>query len=184
MPYAMVPPGYRAVLLGQAQRIEDLGTFAPLEESAAEGALILMRLDFAELPSSDKLAQLNQACLERGIPPWPGYDYIVYADTTQPSVYLAWQKGFAWMPIIIGLLVTTVLPGLLGAITWWILPQGVKDLITGLMDMGMMLLVMWLMGTMMKPLTQTEKQKPRQIKERQAEAVQTRTAGQLEEAKA
>ncbi len=184
MPYAMVPPGYRAVLLGQAQRIEDLGTFAPLEESAAEGALILMRLDFAQLPSSEKLAQLNQACLDKGIPPWPGYDYIVYADTTQPSVYLAWQKGFAWMPIIVGLLVTTVLPALLGAISWWILPQGVKDLITGLMDMGMMVLVMWLMGTMMKPLTQIEKQKPGRVKERQPEAVRTGTTGQVEEAKA
>ena len=163
MPYAMVPPGYRAVLLGQAQRIEDLGTFVPLEESADEGALILMRLDFAEPPSNEALAQLNQACLDKGILPWPGYDYIVYADTTQPSVYLAWQKGFAWMPIIIGLLVTTVLPGLLGAITWWILPQGVKDLISGLMDMGMMVLVMWVMGTVIKPLTQMEKQKPKQV---------------------
>ena len=163
MPYAMVPPGCKAVLLGQAQTIEDLGTFAPLEESAAEGALILMRLDFADLPSSEKLAQINQACLDKGIPSWPGYDYIVYADTAQPSVYLAWQKGFAWMPIIVGLLVTTVLPALLGALSWWILPQGVKDLISGLMDMGMMVLVMWVMGTVMKPLTQTEKQKPRQV---------------------
>ena len=31
-----------------------------------------------------------------------------------PAVYLAWQKGLAWMPIIIGLLVTVVLPPLLG----------------------------------------------------------------------
>ena len=184
MPYAMVPPGCKAVLLGQAQTIEDLGTFAPLEESAAEGALILMRLDFAELPSSEKLAQINQACLDKGIPPWPGYDYIVYADTAQPSVYLAWQKGFAWMPIIVGLLVTTVLPGLLGAIAWWILPQGVKYLITGLMDMGMMLLIMWLMTTVMKPPTQSEKQKPGRVKQRQPAEVQTGTTGQLEEAKA
>ena len=175
MPYAMVPPGYKAVLLGQAQRIEDLGTFVPLEESADEGALILMRLDFAEPPSNEALAQLNQACLDKGIPPWPGYDYIVYADTTQPSVYLAWQKGFAWMPIIIGLLVTTVLPALLGALSWWILPQGVKDLITGLMDMGMMVVFMWVMSSVLKPLTQVEKTKPRQVtqsKPAQVEAAQ------------
>jgi hypothetical protein len=43
MPYAFIPPGYRAVLLGQAQDIASLGTFAPLEESAAEGALVLSR---------------------------------------------------------------------------------------------------------------------------------------------
>ncbi len=164
MPYAMVPPGCRAVLLGQAQTIEELGTFVPLEESADEGALILMRLDFAEPPSSEALAHLNQACLDKGIPPWPGYDYIVYGDTTQPTVYLAWEKGFAWMPIIIGLLVTTVLPALLGALSWWILPQGVKDLITNIMDMGMMVLMIWIMGSVMKPLMQTDK-KPRQLAE-------------------
>ena len=179
MPYAMVPPGYKAVLLGQSQTIDDLGTFAPLEESADEGALILLRLDFAYFPSSDKLAQLNQACLDKGIPPWPGYDYIVYADTTQPSVYLAWQKGFAWMPIIVGLLVTTVLPALLGALSWWILPQGVKDLITELVNMGMMVVFMWVMSSVLKPLTQVEKPKPRQVaqsKPAQVEAAQE-TAG-------
>ena len=72
MPYAMVPPGYRAVLLGSAQNLDDLSTFAPLEESSAEGALILMRLDFAESPSSEALAQLEQACLDAGISTWPG----------------------------------------------------------------------------------------------------------------
>ena len=53
MPYAMVPPGYRAVLLGQAAAIEELGTFAPLEQDSAEGALFLVRLDFAEFPSGE-----------------------------------------------------------------------------------------------------------------------------------
>jgi hypothetical protein len=163
MPYAMVPPGYKAVLLGQAQTIEDLGTFVPLEESTDEGALILMRLDFDTFPSSETLAQLNQACLDKGIPPWPGNGYIVYADTTQPSIYLAWQKGFAWMPIIIGLLVTTVLPALLGALSWWILPQGVKDLITELMNMGIMVVFMWVMSSVLKPLSQVEKPKAKQV---------------------
>lgn len=159
MPYAMVPPGYRAVLIGSAASIDDLGTFTPLEESTAEGALILMRLDFAEQLSSEVLAQLNQQCFDAGIPPWLGFDYIAYADTAQPSVYLAWQKGIAWMPIIIGLLATMVLPPLLGSLLWWILPEEVKSLITGLMNMGMMMLVMWLMMTLVKPLTAPEKPK-------------------------
>jgi len=167
MPYAMVPPGYRAVLLGSAATVDDLGTFTPLEESTAEGALILMRLDFAEPVSDEALAQLNQACLDKGIPTWPGYDYIVYADTARPSVYLAWQKGLAWMPIIIGILVVTVLPLLLGGLVWLLLPQSIKDLITGLINLGMMMLVMWLMTTMMKPLTTPEK-KPKRLEEAKA----------------
>jgi len=166
MPYAMVPPGYRAVLLGQANSIEDLGTFTLLEESTAEGALILMRLDFAEYPSEEALGNLNQACLDAGIPAWPGLSYIVYADTSAPSVYLAWQKGIAWMPIIIGILAVTVLPPLLMAVVWWILPEEIKSPISGLINLGMMMLVMWLMMTLVKPLMAPEK--PRRLEEAKA----------------
>ena len=165
MPYAMVPPGYRAVLLGQATVIEELSTFAPLEESSAEGALFLMRLDFAEFPSADALDKLEKACSDAGVEMWPGYSHVVYADIDQPGVYLAWQKGFAWLPIIIGTLVVTVLPALLGGVVWLLLPQPVKDMITGIINMGMMMLVMWLMTSMMKPLTAPAKEKPKRLKE-------------------
>jgi len=165
MPYAMVPPGYRAVLLGSAATIEDLGTFTPLEESTAEGALILLRLDFTESPSDETLAQLNQQCLEAGIPTWPSYDYIVYADITSSSVYLAWQKGIAWLPIIIGILATVALPPLLMSLVWWILPEEVKSLISSLINMGIMVLVMFVMMQFMKPLTAPQKEKPKKLKE-------------------
>ena len=165
MPYAMVPPGYRAVLLGQAASIDDLGTFTPLEEGAAEGALILMRLDLAEFPSEEVLAQLNQACIDAGIPRWPGYDYVVYADIANPSVYLAWQKGIAWLPVVIGILATVALPPLLMSLVWWILPEEVKSLISGLINMGMMLLVMFLMMQFMKPPTAPAKEKPKRLEE-------------------
>jgi hypothetical protein len=163
MPYAFVPPGYRAVLLGQAQDIENLGTFTPLEEGAAEGALVLMRLDFLEPLSEETLGNLEQACRDAGIEPWPGSEYYVYADTTSPAVYLIWQKGLAWLPIIIGLLAFTVLPPLLTAGIWLILPDSLKSLISNLINMGMMLLVMWLMMSLVKPLMAPEK--PKQIEE-------------------
>jgi len=159
MPYVVVPPGYRAVLLGQASSIEDVGTFTPLEESTAEGALILMRLDFAGYPSEEALGDLNQACLDAGIPTWPGYPYVVYADTSKPSVYLAWQKGIAWLPVIIGILATMVLPPLLTATIWWILPEEIKSLISGFIGMAMIMLVTWLMMSLVKPLTASEKPK-------------------------
>jgi hypothetical protein len=165
MPCAFVPPGYRAVLIGQAQEIGDLGTFTPLEESAAEGALFVVRLDFTEAPSEEALAQLEQACRDAGVEPWPGSGYYVYADTGSNSVYLVWQKGFAWLPIIIGMLAMTVLPPLLMAGIWLILPDSLKNLISGLINMGMMLLVMWLMTSVMKPLTTPAKEKPKQVKE-------------------
>ena len=164
MPYAMVPSGYRAVPIGQAANVEELGTFTPLEEGAAEGALFLMRLDFGDTPSGEALAQLEQAFREEGVEPWPGYGFFVYADESSPTVYLAWQKGLAWLPIIIGLLATTVLPPLLTAGVWLILPDSLKSFISGLVNLGMMALMMFLVVKMMPALT-PEKKKPRQIEE-------------------
>ena len=174
MPYALVPPGYRAVLIGQAAAIEELGTFAPLEQDSAEGALFLVRLDFAEFPSAEALSQLEQAFFDAGVELWPGYNHVVYADVDQPGVYLAWQKGLAWIPIIIGLLVTVVLPPLLGGLIWKLMPQSLKDLISGIVNMGMMVLVMVLMTKIM-PKPTPEKEKPKKVKEAKPE--------QLEEAK-
>jgi len=163
MPYAMAPPGYRAVLLGQAGSLDELGTFIPLEESADEGALFLARLDFEEVPSAEALGQMEQAFLDAGVERWPGYGFVVHADPGQAAVYLAWQKGFAWLPIIIGVVAFTVLPPLLGAVVWWLIPEEVKSLITSLINMGMMLLVMYILMKVMKPLTAPEK--PKRLKE-------------------
>ncbi len=163
MPDRLTPPGHRAVLVGSVASIEGLGSFAPMEEDSAEGTLMLMRLDFAEFLPEETLVRIEQACFEAGIERWPGYGQVVYADTTRPSVYLAWQKGIAWMPIIIGILVTTLLPPLLGGLVWLILPDSLKQLITGLIQMGMMMLVMWLMMSVIKPLTAAER--PKRIEE-------------------
>jgi len=63
----------------------------------------------------------------------------------------------AWLPIIIGLLATVVLPPLLTAGIWLILPDSLKSLISGMINLGMMMLVMWLMMSVIKPLTAPEK---------------------------
>ncbi len=172
MPYTMAPEGSRALLVGFATNILDLGTFAPLEESADEGAFFLMRVDLAGVPSEEALGQLEQGLSEAGVEMWPGYDHYVYAVTGEPTVYIAWQKGLAWIPIIIGILATTVLPPLLMAGIWLILPQEVKNLITGLINMGMMVLVMFIMTSVMKPLTASTKEKPKRVEQSRQPAAQ------------
>jgi len=159
MPNGMVPPGYRAVLIGSAATIEGLSTIAPLEESVAEGGLMLMRLDFTEYPSDEVLIELETALGGAGVRKWPGNQYVVYADTAAPPIYLAWQKGIAWMPIIIGILVTVLLPTLLGGIIWLVLPDWVKQLI----EVGSVVLIMFLVMSLMKGLVPGEK-KPKEIK--------------------
>ena len=159
MPYRMIPPGFKANLIGSATSLDGLSGYTPLEEGLAEGSLVLMRLDFEEYPSSEALVELNAGLLEEGIPPWPGYDCIVYADATSPTVYLAWVKADPWLNFILGLLAITVLPVLLLAFVWWILPEPVTQMIEAMFMGGMMLLVMWVMMKMMRPLTAPEKPK-------------------------
>jgi len=155
MPDGMLPPGHRAVLLGQASSIEDLNMVAPLEEGTAEGSLMLMRLDFAEAPLAEALSQLETSLRDAGVPPWPSSTSIVYAEANQPYVYLAWQKGIAWMPIIIGILVTLVLPTILGGIVWLVLPDWVKQLI----EVGGVMLVMFGVMSLVKGMVPAEEKK-------------------------
>jgi hypothetical protein len=175
MPYTMVPRGYRAVLIGQAVAIEELGTFAPLEESSDEGALFLMRLDFAETPSTEALSQLEQAFFDEGVELWPGYSHIVFADVDQSIVYLAWQKGMAWLPIIVGLLATAVLPPLLGSLVWWLMPADLKNLISEIVNMGILLLVMLLISKVMPSFTQ-EKNVVKKVKKTEPEKLEEANA--------
>jgi hypothetical protein len=176
MPYTMAPEGYRALLIGSATSIEDLGTFAPLEESANEGAFFLMRLDLSAFPSEESLNSLEQKLADAGVEMWPGYGHYVYAVQDEPIVYVVWQKGLAWIPIIVGILATTVLPPLLMAGIWLILPQEVKSLITGFINLGMMALVMFIMMQVMKPLTASSKEKPKRVEPPKEQATQETTA--------
>jgi hypothetical protein len=155
-------------LIGSAATLEGLSSYAPLEEGSAEGSMVLLRLDFADFPSGEAVAGLEKVLREKGVPPWPGYSFIVYADTTRPSVYLAWQKGIAWMGVIIGVVAVTALPMLLGGLVWLILPQSLKDLINNLIGMGMMLLVMLVMMQVIKPLTASAREKPKELREARA----------------
>ncbi|MCL4465179.1 MAG: hypothetical protein M1389_03980 [Chloroflexi bacterium] len=129
-PGALIPPGYRAAPLGQVATVEELGAFAPLEESSDEGSLFLARLELAAVPAELALADLEQALADAGVERWPGYEFVVYAVSGEPAVYLAWQKGFAWLPIIIGIVAVGALPPLLGGLVWWLIPasQGVHHI--------------------------------------------------------
>ncbi|MBN1189192.1 MAG: hypothetical protein JXA46_05510 [Dehalococcoidales bacterium] len=161
MPAAFVSPGCQAVLIGQAVDIEDLGTFAPLEESSAEGTPVLLKLSFATMPSDETLSNLEQSCRDAQIELFPGCQFYVYAAPDENSVYLVWQKGMPWLVIIVGIVATTVLPPLLGAGLWLILPDSIKSLISSLLNMGMMLLMMWLVMSLVKPMMAPPKEKPR-----------------------
>jgi hypothetical protein len=142
----MVPYGYTAYLLGTSDTLDGLYSISPLEEDMAEGTLMLMQLNFEDLPSAEVIAELNQELNQAGVTPWPGYSQIAYADTNQAAIYLCWVKGIAWMSIIIGILVLMVLPALLGAFIWWLLPEDIKAMINMMIVVGVMALMMTFMS--------------------------------------
>ncbi len=156
MGIGLIPPNYSAVVIGSSilsgNSPRDLGVFTPLEEGVPEESLMLMRLDFASYPESAALSDLEKALQDARVVTWPGYPFIVYTEAGSTSVYLAWQKGMAWLPVIIGTLVISILPAIMGTVIWLVLPQSVKDLITSLINMGMMLLMMYVMMSLIKPL--------------------------------
>ncbi|RAL68888.1 hypothetical protein C1G87_1514 [Dehalococcoides mccartyi] len=65
----------------------------------------------------------------------------------------------AWLPIIAGIIGFIALPPLVGTVIWWLIPEDVKNLISSLINVGMMLLVMFILMQVMKPLTAPSKPK-------------------------
>lgn len=163
MPNGITPPGWRAVLLGSVSATEGTDVFIPLEEGVPEGSLMLARLDFIDYPTAEAIDQINQGLAGAGVAPWPGASYYAFIDYQTPSLYICWAKGFAWWPIIAGVLALTVLPPLVGSFLWLILPEEVKTMIETLITMGGMLLLMFVMMQFMKPLMASDKTK--EIKE-------------------
>jgi len=140
----MIPVGYRAYLLGTISALEELETISPLEESGPEGALMLTRLDFVEAPQVESLAQIEQELINASVPTWPSQVSHVRAEGT--TLYISWAKGFSWMPVIIGILITVVLPLLLGGVIWMLLPETVKEMISMMIMVGVVVLMMRFMS--------------------------------------
>ena len=136
----VIPPGYQARLTGVASSIDELGSFVPLEAGLPEPSRVLMRVDIS--PGEDVRSiteNLNGQLLAKGVPPWPGYPgRIAFVQDT--SIYLAWLKGFAWMPVIIGLLVG--LPLILPIILWFVSP-GFRETMEAMFGFLIMMVMMF-----------------------------------------
>lgn len=152
--------GYRAVLLGSGTTLDDMRFLEPQELATPEGSLILMELHFADFPTQAAIDEINIRCAQAGVIPWPGNLQIAFADPSRPVIALQWVKAIAWMSIIIGALVLTLLPVLLGGLIWLIIPQAIKDLITMAGMMLLMVGVMKMIMPMMQPLEREKKKLP------------------------
>ena len=84
---------------------------------------------------------------------WPGYEHVVYADTCRARRLPCLAEGPGLDADHHRSAGHRGLTAAAGSLVWWILPQDIKDLITGIINLGMMMLVMFILMQVMKPLT-------------------------------
>jgi hypothetical protein len=168
----IIPPGYQAHLVGVASSLDELNGFVPLEAGLPEPSQVLMRVDIALGEDAYSIAEdLNGQLLASGVPPWPGYPGRI-AFTEGNSVYLAWLKGIAWMPIIMGLLIG--LPIVLPIILWFVSP-GFRETIEGMFGFLIMMLMMVFVMKLTRGITAPAK--PKEELPPFAERMEARLAG-------
>ena len=157
MPGAMLPPGYRAFLLGQYPNLGETAQFEVLEQGLPEGTRLLAKLMFQSFPSREELGKLNQNLKSQGVVPWPEFQDLVFAHPSEPACYIAWTKGSPFWGWILGGLAALVLPPLIGALIWWVLPQEFRQLIMLMIVLPVMMLMMNMMTrSLAKPKPKTE----------------------------
>jgi hypothetical protein len=157
----ILPPGCRAVLVGSASSLKELEVFAPLEQGQEEDSRMLAQLTFEHRPPEfDYLAaELNQKCLETGVSLWPERQDIAFADPSQPVIYVCWQKGLVWWGWILALLGSLILPPLIMAGLWLILPESVRQMLEAVINLSIMGIVMFVMMKMTAGVTATGEEK-------------------------
>jgi predicted Na+-dependent transporter len=70
------------------------------------------------------------------------------ASASGDALYLRWQKGMAWWVIILGIVLSIVLPPLLGAAIYAILPDWMKDLTNAIIVISVMGIMVYFMSKM------------------------------------
>ena len=160
MAIAVVPPGYQAYLLGTVSSFDDLGDFSTMEQGVPYGSLMLAQLQLEEALDESTVQQINSELAAAGIPSWPGYAEIAFADPTEPVLYIGWQsreyQPAGWWLIIGGILAGLVAVPLIGAALWWIMPSGITEMIESMMMMGVMGMMMFGMMMFMPMLMPAE----------------------------
>jgi len=141
-----IPVGYSARLLASATDITEMSFFYPAEAAQAEYTRMLLRLDCSSADDASSAGEtIQNGCLAQGIPSWPEYPGQ-YTFLEKSSVYVAWMKGFPWLPIIAGLILVPVV----GMVLWALMPESLQNLISLVIMMFVMMLTMRMMAPMLK----------------------------------
>ena len=157
----ILPPGCKAVLIGSASSLKELEVFEPLEQGQEENSRMLAQLTFEHRPPEfDYLAaELNQKCLETGVSLWPERQDIAFADPSQPVIYVCWQKGLVWWGWILALLGSLILPPLIMAGLWLILPESTRQMLEAVINISIIGVVIFVMSKMTTGITAAGEEK-------------------------
>lgn len=137
---------YTIEILGSFTTLDELLDIAPLEENVPEISLMQLDLHYETRPTDESLAELATLMAEAGIPQWSIDTPHVSLDESTNVVHITWVKGFAWTPVIVGLIGLVILPVLLGGFLLWIIPDELINMISSVI---MIVIMMKIMGPMM-----------------------------------
>jgi len=144
--------GYQPIFLGEFSSEEDINYAASLENSFPEGAPMLLKLTFTEVPSRQSLAALEVELAKTDAGRL--LQNYVYLDSNDPaSVYVVYTKGIALSGIIGSIMLLIGLPIILGILAWtFLVPDSVKQMVNMMIPLIMMMIIMKIMsGAIGKP---------------------------------
>lgn len=158
-PLGVVPPNYRAELIGVVEEVEGLGQIEEWEQAETEGQLMLSRIDFGwRFPLFEQASGLYDWELKReGVEPWPGYDMVVFYHPTEPIWYVAWVKGSPWWQVILAVLLAffaswvgqALAAVFLGALIYRVIPEELRKPLEEFLGMLPPIMIIAVMGLLM-----------------------------------
>jgi hypothetical protein len=106
------------IATGDSSNLQDVVSLE--EQHIPEGGLAELVLKFRLRPPGfiTECNLLDSALKKAGVTPWPGNDRLVYFEEDPATVYIRWQRGMAWAPIVLAA-IPIVLVTLLVLMTLW-----------------------------------------------------------------
>lgn len=133
------------VLLCSVSDASYLTYFSDIEESLPENTPVCVRLTFNTSNLNHICDEINRVCESLGVTKW--LDRYAYCSGNNIDIY--WVKGFSWWAVILGSILALIVPPLIGAAIYALLPESWRNII----DTTMMLIVLGVVAYIFSKIT-------------------------------
>lgn len=124
--------GVYMVLLSYTYNKDDLHTFCGIEESLPENTPVCVRLTFDTTELDELCEQINNKCQSIGVTLL--LDNYAYKNGNNIDIY--WVKGLSWWGLILAAILTLILPPIIAAAIYALLPENWRNVIDAMMTLS------------------------------------------------